>query len=193
MQEIESGMGGPETGSLDVEWLTVPASWCAQVPAALAAGLPAQPAAAADAAADAAEPLPEFSPAPPPKVRSIGPFPRADMVPQLGRSPDLVRAVFTELESGQLADRVYEVEGSFVIVQLTVRQEPDLERFAAEEDTLRRRYTEEKSYEVLRAWTQDRCRALVERRAIGFNKEVFDLRDDRDRPLPVTYQPCSMF
>ncbi|MBT8495526.1 MAG: hypothetical protein KJO07_20930, partial [Deltaproteobacteria bacterium] len=123
-----------KTGKVVRRTQTVLASWgpIAQAPAG-------QPPAAADpkkvdpAAPSAEPPKPVQLPAyqvEPPKLATLGPAPRqGDALPGLGRAPELTRALFSELEVGKTAGKVFEVGTGFVIVQLSDRSEADLSKF----------------------------------------------------------------
>jgi peptidyl-prolyl cis-trans isomerase D len=49
-----------------------------------------------------------------------------DFLPRLGTTPELAEAAFTLSKEKPVADKVYEIEGKFVVAALKEHQEPDL-------------------------------------------------------------------
>jgi hypothetical protein len=186
-------------GSVIIESENIPAQTKAETPAPVEAkSLDDKP-----AAEPPAEPTPEPRPPAdmkiptpadlkPPKLLKAGPFNRdADRIPGVGESADLVRAVFDELENGQLGEQVYEVADGFVVAQLVTREEPDLDLFARTEKDLRQSHIGGKGFDALREWVQQRCQQAVKDRQVVVNKEYLSYNDDQGKPIPITYQPCG--
>lgn len=141
----------------------------------------------------AAEKIPRPTDMKAPELRTVGPFTRSpDTISGLGKNQELVEAVFETLGEGDLVDRVYEVGGDFVILQVTERSEADMEQFAEKSDELRRRYAQEKSIAALQSWVRERCQALVEAGEVSVNRAFLSFEDEDTGELqPITYQPCS--
>lgn len=203
IQEVLDGLRKKQ-GAIIVESKDIPAETTAE-PEPAKADDSAAGAADADAKADEAAAEKKTEDRPPadakipvpvdvkaPKLHKAGPFSRdAEKVPGVGESAELVKALFDQLENGQVADRVFEVDDGFVVVQLVQREEPDLDLFARTEQDLRQSYLGGKGYDALREWVTGRCQKAVTDRQIVVNKELLSFNDDNGKPIPITYQPCS--
>jgi peptidyl-prolyl cis-trans isomerase D len=166
-----------------------------------AAGAPAEGAAVtatgapAASAEPAAEPVGEDIPVPEglvePEVRRVGPFTRdaEGLILGVGKSEELMKLIFTELEDNQLTDEVYEVSESFVFVQLVSRQDPNLEDFQKDQLDRTQLLGMERGYGELQTWLQSRCKALVEGKQIGINRELMNQLATEREGEEFTYQP----
>ena len=136
--------------------------------------------------------LPEFADVPKPKVVMHGPTPRKEQLP--GVPKELTGVLFDELTAGTLARRVYEVGGSFVLVQLTGKGEPKMEDFDKEADRLIATLRQVRAAYLVEDWLKTKCEALYKdekiKPAAGLLQED---TDDKGNPLPVTYKPCVSF
>lgn len=166
----------------------------APAPAATATTAPAGNPAQGSAAAPAAT-VPEDIPVPldlvEPQVRRVGPFTRdpEGMILGVGKAEELMAAIFGELTGGQLAEQVYEVSETFVVVQLVSRQEPNLEDFEESRTDRVMNLGLERGYRNLRAWVQSRCEAMVEARHVGINQELMNQLATEKEGEVFTYQP----
>lgn len=126
-----------------------------------------------------------------PEVRRVGPFTRdpEGMLLGVGKSEELMGALFTELTSGQLAEQVYEVSETFVVVQLVSRQEPNLEDFEKSRTDRVQNLGLERGYRNLRTWVQSRCEAMVAARQVGINRELMNQLATENEGDEFTYQP----
>jgi len=126
-----------------------------------------------------------------PEVRSVGPFTRdaEGLIVGVGKSEELMKVIFTQLEANELTDQVYEVSESFVFVQLLSRQEPNLATF--QEDQLDRTQLlgMERGFGELQTWLRSRCEALVEDRQIGINRDLMNQLATEREGEEFTYQP----
>jgi parvulin-like peptidyl-prolyl isomerase len=201
--------GGSDTGAIIVEGAAVPASWqgaegakpAAQPPATKPA---AQPPATKPPAAKAGAGKPPAEPAKPaaagagdrpkPKLQKAGPFRRHPTnVAGVGESPELVTAIFDELEEGKPADRIFEVGDSFVIVDLVERTGPEDASFTKEEAQLREDAINMKAGQLLGGWLSGRCKQLAADGDLSYDKELVRAQDEDGHELPDQYQPCKFF
>jgi peptidyl-prolyl cis-trans isomerase D len=115
-----------------------------------------------------------------------------DFLAGIGQNKDLVDRVFSDVEAGQLLDRVYEVEDGFVVVEVTERTKPDLGKFASDQDSLISGLAAEKSRKLLADWVLDRCKQAAADQTILINKEFVTTYDSESgEAKPMTYQICG--
>jgi len=134
-----------------------------------------------------------------PKIISAGPIARNGAVlagpgmnPYVGKSEGLSRALFDDMEAGQLASQIYEVEDGFVVVYLVSRADPDMQKFAAEKDSLAQSIAREKSQRTVDEWAAQRCRTVAGRGDIRVNTAYVSYGDsETGQALPSTYKVCQ--
>jgi parvulin-like peptidyl-prolyl isomerase len=205
-----------ESQDIPAEWQQgaeaqpAPAAAPAAAPTAAPAAAPAAPAAAAPAATDAAAGAPAAAPAvdgaitpsadvlPPmgevakPELRSYGPMVRdRESIPRLGKSAPLMKALFDELTPGMLAPRVYEVDGSYVLVQVSQKEQAKIDEFEKDADRRVASLVDERGEKVLESWLAARCKQLVDAKKIDFQKDLVTEFDDQGKPVRLSYQPCQ--
>ena len=137
--------------------------------------------------------LPPLGEVPKAKVNSFGPAPRMAQLPGIGPSKELADALFDELGPGMLAKRIYEVNGSYFIVQLISKQTPKVEEFDKNADRRVSDLRDSRAQSFLKDWLKDRCETLSKEGKIKTNPELIQERDDAGKPLPVSYKPCMSF
>ena len=111
---------------------------------------------------------------------------RGSIVEQIGDSPALAKAAFDLKPEAPLAGPV-EVAGSFVVVRLKERKDPDAKELAAKKADLQRDAELVKWNEVMTNWVKARCQEEKAAGRITVNRSV--LKYDDGQP-PVPYEPC---
>ncbi len=207
-----------KSGSLSYESENVPAAWTDETapaagttaaaptaaPAAAGAEItatgapavtaaPAAPAPDVDLMAPSTEILPQMSSIEPPNVNRAGPAPRSTRMPELGTSKAAARAVFDELSAGELAKQIYQVDDSFVIVQLIERLAPKMEDFDKDADQRIRGLREQRGAAVVESWLKERCTELAKANRIKANSALTSDMDDKGKIGPSYYRPCMSF
>ena len=126
-----------------------------------------------------------------PQVQRMGPLTRDPdgMILGVGKSDELMSAIFTELDDGELTGQLYEVNDSFVFVQLVSREEPNLETFQQDELDRTQRLGRERGNRELQTWLQARCQTLVEGRTVGINRELVNQLVTEREGEEFNYQP----
>lgn len=159
--------------------------------------VPAPAGAQADTAAPALEVV-RPADVPAPKVQTARGVKRGPVIaganntPYLGRSPELAAALFSDWEPNTLADRVFEVDGRFVVVEFKERTKPDMEAFASQRPRLTEAMRRERARRAVDDWALARCREVANAGDILVNTELVTYNDpDTGDPLPVTYKLCS--
>jgi peptidyl-prolyl cis-trans isomerase D len=126
-----------------------------------------------------------------PQVRSVGPFTRdpEGMILGVGKSEELMNAIFSKLEVNELTAQVYEVSDTFVFLQLVARQEPNLEEFQKDQLERTQLLGLERGYGDLRSWVQARCESVVGAGEIVPNRELLNQIATETEGEEFTYQP----
>jgi hypothetical protein len=208
----------PQHGEREVESKDIPAGWfeddSGAVGSAIAATGSALPisttgsalpipaiagsAAAAGSAADAPvvasnDVLPTIEDVPKPGLRHVDATPRIPDLPGLEGSKAAATAVFDELQPDELAKRVYEINGTYVVLQLREKNTPDVEKgFAPQADAYVAKLREARGQYLLRGWLRSKCEALAKDGKIVPSVDKITERDDEGRALPTTsYRPCA--
>jgi len=111
---------------------------------------------------------------------------RGSIVEQIGDSPELAKVVFDLKPEAPLAGPV-EVAGSFVIVRLKERKDPDPKELEAKKADLQRDAELVKWNEVMTNWVKARCQEEKAAGHITVNRSI--LKYDDGQP-PAPYEPC---
>jgi len=111
---------------------------------------------------------------------------RGSIVEQIGDSPALAKAVFDLKPEAPLAGPV-EVAGSFVVVRLKERKDPDPKELEAKKADLQRDAELVKWNEVMTNWVKARCQEEKAAGRITVNRSVLKYDDGQ---APVPYEPC---
>jgi len=107
------------------------------------------------------------------------------IVEGLGVSNALTKAAF-ELKPGALAGP-FEVSGSWVVVRLKERKDPDMAEYEKKKLDLQRDAEMNKWMEVLTDWSHDRCMEARNAKRIVINRDVLRYEDSAE---PPPYEPC---
>ena len=131
------------------------------------------------------------APADAPSAEETGLFARragrdGSIIEGLGVSNALANAAFT-LKSAAPVAGPFEIAGSWVIVRLKERKEPDLAEFDKKKLELQRDAELTKWMEVLTDWSHDRCVEARNAKRIVINRDVLRYEDSSD---PPPYEPC---
>jgi peptidyl-prolyl cis-trans isomerase D len=108
------------------------------------------------------------------------------MIEGIGVSNALAKVAFALTTAAPLAGP-FEVAGSWVIVRLKERKDPDLAEFEKKKAELVRDAALTKWMEVLTDWTRARCVEAKEAKRIQINRDVLKYEDSGD---PPSYEPC---
>jgi peptidyl-prolyl cis-trans isomerase D len=113
---------------------------------------------------------------------------RGAVVEGIGTSPELAKAVFAVTKDAPLAGPI-EVAGSYVIVKLKERKDPDLAEFEKKKLELIRDAALVKGEEVVMEWALRRCQESRDAKRITVNREL--LRYEAGPEGAVAYEPCT--
>jgi peptidyl-prolyl cis-trans isomerase D len=113
---------------------------------------------------------------------------RGAVVEGIGTSPELAKTVFAVTKDAPLAGPI-EVAGSYVIVKLKERKEPDLAEFEKKKLELMRDAALVKGEEVVMEWALRRCQESRDAKRISVNREL--LRYESGPEGVVAYEPCT--
>jgi hypothetical protein len=113
---------------------------------------------------------------------------RGAVVEGIGTSPELAKAVFAVTKDAPLVGPI-EVAGSYVIVKLKERKEPDPAEFEKKKLELIRDASMVKGEEVVMEWALRRCQETRDAKRITVNREL--LRYESGPEGVVAYEPCT--
>ncbi|HVR03100.1 MAG TPA: hypothetical protein VMT47_13265, partial [Polyangia bacterium] len=108
------------------------------------------------------------------------------MVEGIGVSNDLAKAAFALTTAAPLAGP-FEVAGSWIIVRLKERKDPDMAEFEKKKAELVRDAELTKWIEVLTDWTHARCVEARDGKRIQINRDEMRYEDSGE---PPAYEPC---
>jgi hypothetical protein len=109
------------------------------------------------------------------------------VIEQIGDSPELAKAAFNLKPTAPLAGP-FEVAGSFVVVRLKERKDPDPAELEKKKGELRRDAELVKWNDVLTSWVKARCQEEKAAGHVTVNKSV--IRYEENQP-PAPYEPCA--
>jgi hypothetical protein len=104
----------------------------------------------------------------------------------IGVSNELAKAAFALTTAAPLAGP-FEVAGSWVLVRLKERKDPDLAEFEKKKTDLARDAELTKYGEVLGDWTRARCIEARDAKRIQINRDELRYEDSGEAPI---YEPC---
>lgn len=111
---------------------------------------------------------------------------RGSVVEQIGDSPELAKAAFDLKADAPLAGP-FDIAGSFVVVRLKERKDPDMQELEKKKGELQRDAELVKWNEVLTNWVKSRCQQEKSAGKITVNRSI--LRYD-DTQAQTSYEPC---
>jgi parvulin-like peptidyl-prolyl isomerase len=109
------------------------------------------------------------------------------VVEGIGTSNALSKAAFDLKTDAPLAGP-FEIAGSYVVVRLKERKEPDMAEFEKKKLELRRDAELTKWIEVLTDWSHQRCVEAKAAKRIIINRDVLRYEDSAE---PPPYEPCA--
>ncbi|TMQ24032.1 MAG: peptidyl-prolyl cis-trans isomerase [Deltaproteobacteria bacterium] len=135
--------------------------------------------------------LPQFGDVPKAKVNHFGPVPRQEALPGIGKSKPAIDALFDDLSPGNLAKKIYEGDGgSYLVLQLTNREQPKVEEFDKIADAELARMQQARGKAAVHEWLKSRCETLTKAGRIRPAAERLRETDDKGNPVPTSYHPC---
>jgi len=109
-------------------------------------------------------------------------------VATIGKAPALADAVFKLSKDAPLAGPIEEM-GSFIVVKLKERKQPDLAEFDKHNTGLVEDAAKRKGAMVVAEWTLERCREARDAKRIEVNSDL--LRYEGGPEGAIQYEPCS--
>jgi peptidyl-prolyl cis-trans isomerase D len=113
---------------------------------------------------------------------------RGSTVAAIGKAPTLAKAIFALTKDAPVAGPVEEL-GSFIVVKLKERKEPDMAEFEKNKVGLVEDAAKRKAGAVVMEWGLARCREARDAKQIEVNPEL--LRYEGGPEGAVQYEPCS--
>jgi len=113
---------------------------------------------------------------------------RGSTVAAVGKAPVLAKAIFALTKDAPVAGPIEEL-GSYMVVKLKERKEPDLAEFEKNKVGLIEDAAKRKSGAVVMEWALQRCREARDAKQIEVNSEL--LRYEGGPEGAIQYEPCS--
>ena len=113
---------------------------------------------------------------------------RGSTVAAIGKAPILAKAIFALTKDAPIAGPVEEL-GSFIVVKLKERKDPDLAEFEKNKVGLIEDAAKRKSGMVVMEWALQRCREARDAKQIEVNADL--LRYEGGPEGEIKYEPCS--
>jgi peptidyl-prolyl cis-trans isomerase D len=113
---------------------------------------------------------------------------RGSTVAAVGKAPVLAKAIFALTKEAPVAGPIEEL-GSYMVVKLKERKEPDLAEFEKNKVGLIEDAAKRKSGMVVMEWSLQRCREARDAKQIEVNSEL--LRYEGGPEGAIQYEPCS--
>ena len=113
---------------------------------------------------------------------------RGSTVAAVGKAPIMAKAIFALTKDAPVAGPIEEM-GSYMVVKLKERKEPDLAEFEKNKVGLIEDAAKRKSGMVVMEWALQRCREARDAKQIEVNAEL--LRYEGGPEGAVQYEPCS--
>lgn len=109
-------------------------------------------------------------------------------VASIGKAPNLAKAIFALTKDEPVAGPLEEL-GSFIVVKLKERKEPDMAEFEKNKVSLIDEAAKRKAGAVVMEWSRERCREARDAKQIEVNNDL--LRYEGGPENAVAYEPCS--
>ena len=135
--------------------------------------------------------LPAFGDMPKPSLRKYGPFPRVEQLP--GIPKDLVGVLFDEMTAGMLAKRVYELDGKYILLQVTTKGEPSMDEFEKDAPSLIGRMRMTRAAYLVEDWLKAKCQQLDKDGKISVPDDLKNPQTDEENKPVKAYRPCMTF
>ena len=109
------------------------------------------------------------------KITETGLFQPGGAVPKLGGSPELTEALFQISEKKPYPEKVFPIDGNYVIIRLKEWGKLDDSEFAARKDAITQYLKRAKQSEVLKDWIEGCKAALIKDGRLQFTRDIKDL------------------
>jgi peptidyl-prolyl cis-trans isomerase D len=143
--------------------------------------------------------LKDLFPAPPETLQGAEVGPRAEetglfarrgtVVEGIGIAPELAKGAF-ELKETDPFGGPYEVAGSYVIVKMKERKQPDQAEFDKKKGEFMHQAALARGEQILAEWTQRRCLEAKEAKRIRVNPDILRYEDTPANER-IAYEPCA--
>ena len=108
-------------------------------------------------------------------LAETGFFPTSGGTPKLGSSRELSTAIFQLTDRKPAADRFFQVDGKYAVVQLKERAKLDDRDFAAQRENLNRSLLQVRRNDAAKAWIEGTKTAMIKEGKLKINKDIKDL------------------
>ncbi len=193
----------PKSGSIVWESDDVPAKSYAQADGAGGSGSAAAGSAAPTAPPTAAptvqkipesmvattDQLPAFGDASKPQLQTIGPETRKPVMP--GLDVESTKLLYDVLQVGKIHQQVLEVNGNYVVLELTDRGDPKVEDFEKKADAMLAAMNAARGQQLVEDFVVTKCKQLQKEDKLHPAESLITEFDDKGNAVPTTFRPCT--
>ncbi|MFH1080289.1 MAG: SurA N-terminal domain-containing protein [Pseudomonadota bacterium] len=109
------------------------------------------------------------------KLAETGFFRTSDGTPKIGTSRELSAAIFQLTNQNPLPERVFFVDGQYVVLQLKERTKPDGGDLAANQENLRNSLLQVRKNNAIQSWLEGTKAAMIREGKLKIKKDVKDI------------------
>ena len=108
-------------------------------------------------------------------LAETGFFLTGEGTPKLGTSRELITAIFQLTDKKPAPDRVFNVDGKYIVLQLKERAALDNRNFAANQENLKKSLSQIRKNEAIQSWIEGTKTAMIKEGKLKINKDLKDL------------------
>ena len=108
-------------------------------------------------------------------VAETGFFRTGEGTPKIGSSRELTAAIFPLTDKKPVPDRIFSVNGGYVVLQLKERASPDGGDFAANRENLRSSLLQARKNNAIQTWLEGAKASMIKDGKLKINKDIKDL------------------
>ncbi len=109
------------------------------------------------------------------KLAETGFFLTGEGTPKLGTSRELITAIFQLTDKKPAPDRIFNVDGKYIVLQLKERASLDDRNFAANQENLKKSLLQIRKNEAIQSWIEGTKTAMIKEGKLKINKDLKDL------------------
>jgi peptidyl-prolyl cis-trans isomerase D len=108
-------------------------------------------------------------------LAETGFFLNGEGTPRLGTSRELITAIYQLTDKKPTPERVFNVDGKYIVLQLKERVKLDDRNFAANQENLKKSLLQIRKNEVIQSWVEGTKAAMIKEGKLKINKDLKDL------------------
>jgi peptidyl-prolyl cis-trans isomerase D len=109
------------------------------------------------------------------KIAETGFFRTGEGTPKLGSSREISAAIFQLSDQKPFPDRIFNIDGKYVVLQLKERAKPDDSNFAANQENLKNSLLQTRKNDATQSWLEGAKASMIKDGKLKINKDIKDL------------------